>query len=79
MKTAPQSGRPCLFPHKDRRRPRAGYLSKEGHKAFDAAKRRIAQIVHWKVESISDSDVVEFNARGEAASIAYWREIGIVA
>ncbi len=78
MTPAPQTGRPSLFRNKDRLRRRTGYLSKDGHTRFDAAKRRIAGIVKWAVADISDSDVVEFLARGEAASVAYWRETGIV-
>ena len=53
-------------------------MSKDGHKGFEAAKRRIAGLVGWKVSDISDSDTVEFLARGEVASIAYWRETGVV-
>ena len=71
-------GRPSLFRDKDRRRPRRGYFSQDGHKALEAAKRRIARIVQWDLDEISDGDTFEFLARGERASIAYWREIGIV-
>ena len=78
MTPAPKTGRPSLFRFKDRTRPRAGYMSKDGHKGFEAAKRRIAGLVGWKVSDISDSDTVEFLARGEVASIAYWRETGVV-
>lgn len=78
MTPTPQTGRPSLFRNKDRHHRRTGYLSEYGHQRFEAAKRRIAVIVKWPVASITDSDTVEFLARGEAASVAYWRETGIV-
>ena len=78
MTPAPKTGRPSLFRYKDRTRPRKGYFSKEGHRGVDQAKSRVSHLVGWPVTAISDSDVLEFLARGEKASLKYWRETGIV-
>lgn len=60
-----RTGRPSIFPDKVRRYQ--GSVTDVGSGAFEAARRRLAGLVGWPVSRVSDGDVFEFLARGEAA------------
>lgn len=69
-------GRPSIFPGKDYAHPRKIRMTPEGAAQMNLARTRLANLVGWKVVDVSDSDVVEFLARGEAKSIAYLERTG---
>lgn len=65
-------GRPCIFSPKDLTYPdRRAKMTTAGYAALQVAKRRLALIVDWPVESVSDGDTIEFLCRGEAGTRAY--------
>ena len=72
------NGRPALFRGKDRTRGLKCYLTAIGHAKVAAAKIRVARLVGWKVADVSEGDTLEFLARGEADSVAYWKKAGLI-
>lgn len=67
-------GRPSIFRHKMNGRYVQGYITKFGAERFDVARKRLAQLAQRKVGQVSDADVIEFLARGEADTITYLAE-----
>jgi hypothetical protein len=47
-----------------------GVISKPASRAFERARKRLKQIAKWK-GTVSDADVIEYLARGEAWTIMY--------
>lgn len=68
------AGRRTLFPKAKHRV--AGFLTADGSRRFEAARRRLAELVGWKPSSVSDGNTAEFLARGEADAIEYLRKTG---
>lgn len=71
-------GRPSLFRGKDRTRPVSAYMTPAGKQKLHAARVRLAKIVKWDADDITDGDVCEFLARGEADSRAYFKAAGVI-
>lgn len=64
-------GRPSIFRDKVGGQRVQAIISKTGASRFEAARKRLAKLAKWKPDQISDADVVEFLARGEADTVAY--------
>lgn len=62
-----QMGHPSAFGTKDGRRVQ-GVLTKDGTIRFEAARKRLAILLHKLPAQVSDGNVIEYLARGEAAS-----------
>jgi hypothetical protein len=66
----PRMGRPSIFrelkPHRYQ-----GNTTKTGSMRFEAARRRLAALAGWPVGKVSDGDVFEYLARGEADTVKY--------
>lgn len=61
----PRMGRPTIFgPPKPKRYQ--GNVTAAGSVAFEAARRRLAALSGWPVTRISDGDVFEYMALGDA-------------
>lgn len=60
-------GRPTIFGPRDGDTVH-GRLSRYSTKRFEAARRELAKLAGWEVEQVSDSDTLEFLARGETAT-----------
>jgi len=67
--------RPSIFPGKDPRTRIQGILTTTGGREFERQRRRLGalytEITGLTIASVSDGDVVEFCARGDAATRAY--------
>lgn len=63
----PQMGRPSIFPGAKSERVQA-LITKIGKQKFEDQRRRLARLAHRRVSQISDAAVVEYLARGEAAT-----------
>lgn len=61
-------GRPSIFGSKAGGDRVQGNITKSGSKRFEEERRRLAAIVSWETEKVSDADVIEFMARGETAT-----------
>lgn len=64
-------GRPSIFRDKVGGQRVQAIISKTGAKRFERARKRLARLAKWKPAQISDADVVEYLARGEADTVAY--------
>lgn len=62
-------GRPVIFPHKTARKI-AGYVSQEGSKGFERARKRLAGLVGWPVGKVATQEVLEYLAIGHTAAVA---------
>lgn len=60
-------GRPTIFGPRDGDTVH-GRLSKYSTKRFEQARRELARIAGWEAEQVSDSDTLEFLARGETST-----------
>lgn len=68
--------RPTIFPNVSYRVH--GFITKPGSAKFEAARRRLAELVGWKVKAVSDGNVIEFLLRGEAEAVKYLRTAGLL-
>lgn len=72
---APTTGRDSLF--RDKRHRVQGFLTDDGHTAFEAARSGLAdlamKITGTRPAAVSDADVLEYCARGYASAAAYLR------
>lgn len=66
-------GRPSIFRDKVGGQRVQAIISKAGAKRFEKARKRLAKLAKWQPAQISDADVVEFLARGEADTLAYMK------
>lgn len=64
-------GRPAVFRKKLAENNIHARMTAEGSRLFEQARARLATIVDWKPARVSDSDVLEYLARGEKATRAY--------
>lgn len=48
-----------------------GVISKPGSVKFEQARKRLAKLVGWAPERVSDADTIEFLARGEKDTLKY--------
>lgn len=60
--------RPTIFGDKSTGTRKQGVITAKGETAFQAARKRLAKLVGWPESRVSDGDVIEFMARGEAAT-----------
>jgi len=60
-------GRPTIFGPRDGKTVH-GRLSKYSTKRLEAARRDLAKLAGWEPENVSDSDTLEFLARGEEST-----------
>lgn len=62
-------GRRSIFPNKDDKYRKQGQMTRSGHLAFEAARKRLCELVldtqGWRPRHVSDGDVMEFLGRGE--------------
>ncbi len=63
-------GQPSLFKNKTERVQ--GYITKVGSRRFSVARQRLAELAGVKPTRVSDADVIEFLARGEQNTRAYF-------
>lgn len=52
---------------------RQGLLTPEGSGDFELARERLAKLVGWPPDSVSDGDTMEYLARGDKDTRAYLR------
>jgi hypothetical protein len=71
MAKTPQFGRASIFRNKEGGARVQGTLTPAGSIRFERARKTLARLAAREVEQVSDADVVEFLARGEADTIAY--------
>ena len=64
-------GRRSVFRGKNRKNRVQGIMTDPGSKAFEAARRRLAALVKWKLSEISDADTIEYLALGDDGTRAY--------
>lgn len=69
----PRMGRPSIFREPKTKRYQ-GNTTKIGSVRFEAARRRLAALTKWPVGKVSDGDVFEYLARGEADTVKYLKE-----
>jgi len=60
--------RPAIFGTKHHKARYQGILSEEGAARFEQARVRLAELVGWAIDRVSDGDVMEYMARGHAES-----------
>jgi hypothetical protein len=72
----PATGRASIFRNKLRTCRVQAILSKDGYKAFNVARRKLAALVGWQAAKVSDADTIEYLARGHEATRVYvsWLE-----
>lgn len=70
-KATTQFGRPSIFRNKAGGKKIQGLITKTGTAEFERARKRLAHLAARSVAHTSDADVIEFLARGEAATVAY--------
>ena len=68
MSTKVVTGRRSLFRGKAGGSRYQGVLTPVGSREFESARKRLARLVGREAEGVSDADVMEFLARGEANS-----------
>ena len=56
--------RPSIF--RDKVARVQGMISKAGATAFEQRRKQLAKLAGWDVKKVSDADVIEYMARGEA-------------
>lgn len=61
-------GRPSIFGSKAGGDRVQGNITKTGSRRFEVERSRLARLVAWETEKVSDADVIEFMARGETAT-----------
>jgi hypothetical protein len=66
-----QGGWPSVFVGKDKRNRYQGITTNIGARWFEAKRRRLAKLAALSPKTVSDGDVFEYLARGEAETIAY--------
>jgi len=71
---------PCVFRGKKSHTRVQGIMTTRGGQAFEAARRRLKQIIKpfascAAVKRVSDGDVFEFLARGEADTVRYLMKV----
>jgi hypothetical protein len=64
-------GQPSIFGKKAGGDRLQGNVTAIGSTAFEQARARLAKLVGWDVERVSDGDTIEFLARGETATRKY--------
>lgn len=64
-------GRDSIFREKDGGDRYQGIVTKAGAQAFERARARLAKLADRKVDHVSDADVIEYLARGEANTRDY--------
>jgi hypothetical protein len=57
-------GRPTIFGKRDGD-PVRGRLTSHGTARFEASRKALAKLAGWEPEQVLDSDVIEFELRGE--------------
>ena len=67
-------GRPCFFRGKDRKHPVNAYMTPVGKQALKEARTRMAALVGWDADALSDGDVAEAVLIGWPATLAYRRK-----
>jgi hypothetical protein len=68
---AKRGGWPSIFRDKDGGDRVQGVITPIGARSFEVARARLAKLASREVEQISDADVIEYLARGEAATMKY--------
>jgi hypothetical protein len=72
MATKHAGGRASIFEGKAGGDRVQGDITKRGAQQFEAARRRLTKLAEWKRPNpVSDADVIEFLARGEAETLRY--------
>lgn len=66
--------RPSMFGPREGGERVQGVLTKTATQLFERARRRLAEISGWDWGRCSDADVIEFLARGEADTRAYFKK-----
>ncbi len=64
-------GRRAIFRGKDGGQRVQAIITKVGGQKFEKARVRLAKLAEWEATDVSDADVVEYLARGDAETIAY--------
>jgi hypothetical protein len=64
-------GRASIFRDKEGGDRVQGVITKDGSKAFEAARKRLALLARRPVTQVSDADTIEFLARGERSTERY--------
>lgn len=64
-------GRQSIFRDKKGGSRVQGVMTKAGTRAFANARKRLATLADREPENVSDADVIEFMARGEAETVLY--------
>lgn len=70
-KRSTRIGHPSIFRNKKQGRRYQGIVTKVGSQKFEAARSRLGELAQRPVKWVSDADVFEFLARGEADTIEY--------
>lgn len=65
------TGRPSIFRDKTGGRRVQGYLTRTGAELFETARGRLARLAKRAPTQVSDADVQEYLARGDAATRRY--------
>ena len=70
-------GRPCLFPNKMGGKQVHGFITRFGKRAFDRQRVQLGRlylaVTGRRAPRISDADVIEFLARGDANTRAFFQ------
>lgn len=64
-------GRPAVFRHKNPKHVVKGRLTNEGKKAFEQRRKELGKLAGMPARTVSDSDTIEFLARGEDVTLAH--------
>lgn len=75
----PGEGRASLFRDKKGGDRVQGVITPLGSSRFEAARKRLGDLAGRDPEHVSDADVIEYLARGESATIAYFQALEKVA
>lgn len=66
-----RGGWPSVFSGKNKKNRYQGIVTNVGRREFEVARRRLAKLAGLSVKTVSDGDVFEYLARGEADTKAY--------
>lgn len=69
--TVDKGGQPSIFRNKQGGDRVQGNITPIGSRRFEQARARLGRLAGWECERVSDADVIEYLARGEADTVAY--------